>query len=244
MPAKMTFTGLKGGDRSIRLDRRNLITGPNGSGKTSVAQGFKILALGYDPALGKRPMDTAELMAADKLKITLELDDGRTMSRSIQKKDDGFETSAHASWIGKATATKHKAEIERLFGTTSEEVEECLDISTLLALSANKRSAKLEELKDENEEELYAAVLEIEKMIEKKPKIWIHDDAARTVSQGAKLAAPGVIAFNDFKEGDYVFFFKQSGEVIAVAKAQISSEEAQQINKGIIATPQRIIHIP
>ena len=103
---------------------------------------------------------------------------------------------------------------------------------------------KLEELKEENEEELFGAVLPIEKMIENKPKIWIHDDAARTISQGAKLAAPGVIAFNDFTKDDFVFFFKQTGEVIAVAKALISSDEAQQINKGIIATPQRIINIP
>ena len=84
----------------------------------------------------------------------------------------------------------------------------------------------------------------LEVMIAHKPKIWITDGAAKTVSQGAKLAAPGIIAFTEFCEKDFVFMFKADGNLVAVAQAEISSDEAQEINRGIVAIPHKIIKNP
>ncbi|MCD4657065.1 MAG: RNA-guided pseudouridylation complex pseudouridine synthase subunit Cbf5 [Planctomycetes bacterium] len=84
----------------------------------------------------------------------------------------------------------------------------------------------------------------LEVMVAHKPKIWITDGASRTVSQGAKLAAPGIIAFEKFSENDFVFLYRADGSLVAVALAEISSDEAQEINRGIVAVPHKIIKNP
>jgi len=101
---------------------------------------------------------------------------------------------------------------------------------------------KTSKLKDPLEVLEYLRPLEV--MIKHKPKIWISDDAARTISQGAMLAAPGILAFEEFDKNDFVFLFRTDGFLIAVGQAEMSSEEAQQINRGIVAKPHKIIKLP
>ena len=101
----------------------------------------------------------------------------------------------------------------------------------------------LKSLKTSDSAEYLNYLYPVEKMIEHKPKIWIADDAARTISQGAQLAAPGVLGFESFEEGDFVFLQRADGFLVAVAQAAMSSDEAQTINRGIIAKPHKIIKL-
>ncbi len=100
---------------------------------------------------------------------------------------------------------------------------------------------ELKKVKSVDAKSVLKYLLPLEAMVSHKPKIWISDGAAKTVSQGAKLAAPGIIAFEEFFEKDFVFLFRYDGKLVAVAQAEISSDEAQEINRGIVAIPHKII---
>lgn len=153
---RLEMNGIKGGDRSIRLDRLNLLTGPNGSGKTAIPQGLKIFALGYDPAIGKRPMDQAAIMDGEAMIVRLGFQDEakRAAKRIIRSGDKGHEMEAVASWLpDSAKPGEHASAISGLFGRDADEIAQCLDISQLLKLSPNRRAAALEELLGEGDKD-------------------------------------------------------------------------------------------
>lgn len=133
----------------MRLARRNLLLGGNGSGKTTITQGIKIVALGYDPALGKRPMDQAAIMAEPEMNVRLFLEDeeDRAIMRTIKRGDKGYEMLADASWLSSSAKHKeHVGAIENLFGRDANEIAQSLDLAELLKLTPMKRAAVLEEL--------------------------------------------------------------------------------------------------
>lgn len=143
---ELTYTGLKGEDRVLSLKHLNIITGPNASGKTTAAQAIRILALGYDPSLGQRPMDTAVLMRNGEMAITLTFGD-RWIKRSIKITEKGLVSGAKASWISAdAKFEEHSKAIKRMFGTNDAEVREAMDVRELFSLSPNERADKMLEL--------------------------------------------------------------------------------------------------
>lgn len=145
---RLGYEGLKVLDRKIDLQLLNLVTGPNGSGKTTIFQAIKIAALSYDPEIGKRPMDTSALMRGAHLGVSMTLDDDRSFRRSIDATPSGgFKGSATASWLGTdAKDTEHKDAIQNLFGMSAEEIAQSLDITQLLKASPNARATILEDL--------------------------------------------------------------------------------------------------
>ena len=159
---RISMTGIKGDSESIELARWNLLLGGNGSGKTKITQGIKLLALGYDPALGKRPMDQAAIMEGEELSVQLVLDDDREMTRTIRAGEKGYESIAHAAWLpSSAKPGEHASAISNLFGTDDVEIAQCLDITQLLKLSPNKRAAVLEELLGATEDDPSAVARDI-----------------------------------------------------------------------------------
>ncbi len=153
---RLEMEGIKGGSRALTLDRLNLLTGPNGSGKTAIPQGLKVFALGYDPAIGKRPMDQAAIMDGEAMIVRLFLEDEakRAAKRVIRSGEKGHEMEALASWLpDSAKPGEHASAISGLFGRDADEIAQCLDISQLLKLSPNKRAAALEELLGEGDKD-------------------------------------------------------------------------------------------
>ncbi len=141
---RLTTTGMKARDQEVELGKLNLITAPNGSGKSTLADAVRFLALGYVPALGRRPMDTAVLMRARDLAVRLHLDDGRVIHREITATKTGsYQVGAECSWLGKAKPTEHAAEALRLFCKEEIDVAEALDIRQLLSATPNQRSARI-----------------------------------------------------------------------------------------------------
>jgi len=143
---KLITKGVKGVDHEVSLGPRNLITGPNGSGKSTIADSIRFGALGYVPALGKRPVDTAALMHNGSMSVELVLDDGRTVRRSLDRQDRGFIAGAEASWLRNAKPTETAKAILGIFGAEEQDVAECLDIRELLTATPNQRSARIEQL--------------------------------------------------------------------------------------------------
>ena len=74
------------------------------------------------------------------------------------------------------------------------------------------------------------------------PKIIVKDSAVAAIAHGASVKAPGVCSFSSrIKKGDLVGVFTLKGELIALARALVSSEELIQLNRGVIAEPSRVI---
>lgn len=64
MITSLTISNLKGITTSVRLEKYNLIYGPNSVGKTAILDGITLALLGYHPRLGKKPNLTFALATA------------------------------------------------------------------------------------------------------------------------------------------------------------------------------------
>lgn len=148
MTMKLTMRGVKANDRSIELEKLNLFTGPNGAGKTTITDSIRFLAMGFVPALGKRPLDTSALMSESTMEVELTTDDGRTMRRAMAKTGTSFQFSAETSWFKNSKAAETGKEILRQFGDEEVDVREVLDIRELLNATPNERASRIEQLLD------------------------------------------------------------------------------------------------
>lgn len=83
----MKFTGvagtnLKGRTFKYPLTPLTLVTGDHEEGKSAVADALRLASCGYDPRLGKRPMDTIRLATGDVMTVAVEID-GRPAGNQI-----------------------------------------------------------------------------------------------------------------------------------------------------------------
>jgi H/ACA ribonucleoprotein complex subunit 4 len=92
---------------------------------------------------------------------------------------------------------------------------------------------------------LRKAILPVEYAVKDLPKIYIRDSAVDAVCHGAPLAAPGVLHLTDDVIKDRrVAIMTLKGELVAIAKALMSSHEILEAEKGIVAEPIRVIMRP
>ena len=143
---KLRTVGLKARDLDIDLGGKNILVGPNGSGKSTASDAIRFLALGYVPALGKRPVDTAALMGGEKMTVALMMDNGRVIQRELGREGDALKSDIEVSWLKKAKTVEASKEILGLFGTEEADAAECLDIRTLLTAKPNERAARIEQM--------------------------------------------------------------------------------------------------
>jgi H/ACA ribonucleoprotein complex subunit 4 len=74
------------------------------------------------------------------------------------------------------------------------------------------------------------------------PKIWIRDSAVGAICNGAQLAIPGILKYETgISAGDLVGIYTQKGEVVALARADLSSGKIQAESHGIAATSARVL---
>jgi H/ACA ribonucleoprotein complex subunit 4 len=77
------------------------------------------------------------------------------------------------------------------------------------------------------------------------PRLVVRDGAVDALCHGANLAAPGVLELSsDIKRGELVAVVTLKGELIELAKAQMSSEEIMNAEHGIVARPERVVMRP
>ena len=85
-------------------------------------------------------------------------------------------------------------------------------------------------------------ILPIEAALSMVPKITIRDSAVDALCHGANLAAPGILsAETGIAKGAMVAVLTQKGEVIALAKALLSTEEIIDLRHGTVATLKRVV---
>ena len=95
---------------------------------------------------------------------------------------------------------------------------------------------------DKDESNIREIVHPVEYMLRHLPKIIIRDSAVDAICNGAPLAFPGIIEFDEgIKKKDEVAILTLKGEGVAVAKSNFSSEEFLEHDSGICAVLQNVI---
>jgi H/ACA ribonucleoprotein complex subunit 4 len=100
--------------------------------------------------------------------------------------------------------------------------------------------------REEGKEDLLRRVImPVEVAAQHLPKVVVRDGAVDAVCHGASLAAPGVLAIDTgISTGDLVAIFTLKGELVALARATMSSKEIYEAEHGIVARPERVVMSP
>ena len=140
----------------------------------------------------------------------------------------------------------------------------CVDIGKKLGVGAHlqelrrtkvgtideKESIILQDLKDAYEmwredgyeEEIRRCIKPIERMLDHLPKVVVRDSAVDALCHGASLTLPGVLELDsDIKRGDTVAVLTLKGEAVMIGRANMSTEEMLQRDKGVCVIPERVI---
>lgn len=132
----------------------------------------------------------------------------------------------------------HMAELRRTRTGPFEEDETLVNMQDLADAYAFWKEDGLEK-------PLRKAVQPAERTVEHLPKIIIRDGAVDAICHGASLAAPGVLSVETgVSEGTLVAEMTLKGELVALAKSEISSKEILEADSGIVAVPERVVMEP
>jgi len=93
-----------------------------------------------------------------------------------------------------------------------------------------------------NETDLRVLVQPIEDVLQPLKKIVVRDSAIDALCHGAQLAIPGVTKLSpNILRGDLVLIMSLKGELVALGKAVMSSDEVEENSKGIAVKTERVI---
>lgn len=96
-----------------------------------------------------------------------------------------------------------------------------------------------------NEAQIRRVVVPIETAVTFLKEIKITDSAVDSVCHGAQLAVPGVCAFsNGIVKGEPLRMLTLKGELVAIAEANMTSEDLTRETKGIASITRRVVMDP
>ncbi|MEM3573431.1 MAG: PUA domain-containing protein, partial [Nitrososphaeria archaeon] len=73
-------------------------------------------------------------------------------------------------------------------------------------------------------------------------KVYIKDSAVEAICYGAQVAVPGIAKLSsNIVKNDLVLILSLKGELIALGKALLSSEEIEELSKGLAVKVERVI---
>ncbi|HDI47062.1 MAG TPA: RNA-guided pseudouridylation complex pseudouridine synthase subunit Cbf5 [Candidatus Methanomethylia archaeon] len=88
-------------------------------------------------------------------------------------------------------------------------------------------------------------IMPMEVVLANIPKVYIRDSAVDAICHGADLAVPGVVKLEEgINQGDTVAIMTLKGELIALGKALMTSEQMLQSEKGLAVNTERVIMKP
>ncbi|HWG90730.1 MAG TPA: RNA-guided pseudouridylation complex pseudouridine synthase subunit Cbf5 [Candidatus Thermoplasmatota archaeon] len=92
---------------------------------------------------------------------------------------------------------------------------------------------------------LREAVRPVEELVGHLPRVVIRDSAVDALCHGADLAVPGVVEVQqDLKNGELAAVFTLKGELVAVGRARMASQEAVTADRGIALKTMRVVMEP
>ncbi len=87
---------------------------------------------------------------------------------------------------------------------------------------------------------LFSKYKDPNKVIRRTRHVIVDSLAAKNISMGKNVLAPGVIQFSKFNKGDYVYLFSGRNDFIGVGRALVSSDDLADLKKGTVI--KRKIH--
>ena len=85
----------------------------------------------------------------------------------------------------------------------------------------------------------------VEYVIQHLPKVVIRDSAVDAICHGAPLTAPGILQIeNGIKVGDTVAIMTLKGELVAIGRAEMRSEQMLSAKKGVAVRTKAVIMEP
>jgi len=107
------------------------------------------------------------------------------------------------------------------------------------------QEAKRIHTEEGREEPLREAVRPVEEIFKHIPKIYVRDSAVDAICHGARLAIPGIVQVETgISPESPVALFTLKGEVVALAKSELSTQDILEAEKGIAAKTVRVIMRP
>ena len=96
-----------------------------------------------------------------------------------------------------------------------------------------------------DEKHLREAILPVEAAVGHLPKLVVRDGAVDALCHGASLAAPGVLKVETgISPDDLVALMTLKGELVALARATMTSNQICEAEHGIVAKPERVVMSP
>jgi len=93
-----------------------------------------------------------------------------------------------------------------------------------------------------NEEKLREIILPMELVIESIGKVVVSDNAIDNICNGAPLAVGGIVRLEgNIKKGDWTAILSLKGELVAIGKALLYSNEILEKNKGLAVKTDRVL---
>ncbi len=143
-------------------------------------------------------------------------------------------------------------------------VSNCFDVGEILGIGAHMHELRrvrsgpfderglsttydlvdaVEMLRAEGDERpLRRVIRPMEEALRLLPKIWIRDSAVEAICSGASLAIPGILRLESgIIKGSTVAVLTQKGEGVALMRAEMPGEEMAEAERGIAATPLRVL---
>ncbi len=102
---------------------------------------------------------------------------------------------------------------------------------------------RLSQAQPSEREELTRRIIRpMEEAFEHIPRVYMRDSAVSAICHGADLAVPGVVRLNEgIRPKTLVALFTLKGELVALAKALMSTEQVVKEEKGLAAKTVRVI---
>jgi tRNA pseudouridine55 synthase len=89
---------------------------------------------------------------------------------------------------------------------------------------------------------LRALVMPIEEPLDSMKKIMVRNSAVDAICHGARLGIPGILGASEgISRGDAVCLMSGKGELVAIGKALMNTEEMASTPKGLASTTERVI---
>jgi H/ACA ribonucleoprotein complex subunit 4 len=95
---------------------------------------------------------------------------------------------------------------------------------------------------DGDESEIRRVIMPMESAVSHLQKIILRDSAVDAVCSGASLTVPGITSVDsNLVKGELTALFTLKGEFVALAKAEMNTEEILKASSGIAVTPVRVM---
>ena len=97
-------------------------------------------------------------------------------------------------------------------------------------------------LKDGDEAPLRRLVLPVEGSLGALGRMVVRDSAVDAICHGARLGIPGILSISEgVKKDDTVALMSAKGELVAIGKALLSTDQVQAMRRGLASTTERVV---